>query len=326
MRVDEPSEVRDDLAPDRILLAHFAFVEADLVQLGQGAGHGRPAFEYWASRAGRVGHRAELASGGGRERRAQGDRRAHWAVSSRPRSSVNCGVQRSMRRIFSMLTTRRRMLSMSRRSTCWMSIAVPRAVADRGGELIDRRLDPGADVEDLALGARVDGGQQGRVDRVVDVGVVARLLPVAVDGDGPAGMGLDEELRDDAAVGVVRPLVRAVDVREADRRDAQAVALGEGRAVVLAAQLADRVGGQRPQPVVLVDRDRPRVAVHRRRRRVDDAVDLGFARRQEDVERAPDVRRVVVERVGGRGDDVPRGQVEDQAVLGDELLDQRRRR
>ena len=176
IRVDEPPEVRDDLAPDRILLAHFAFVEPNLVQLGQGAGR-RPALEHWAPRAGRVGHRAEVASGGA----ANDEPTYHRAVSSRPRSSVNCGVQRSIRRIFSMLTTRRRMLSMSRRSTCWMSIDVPRArrSSPRG---VDRRLDPGADVEDLALGARMDGRQQRRVDRIVDVRVVARLLPVAVDG------------------------------------------------------------------------------------------------------------------------------------------------
>ena len=40
---------------------------------------------------------------------------------------------------------------------------------------------PGADVEDLALGPRVDRRQERRLDRVVDVGVVAGLLAVAVD-------------------------------------------------------------------------------------------------------------------------------------------------
>ena len=77
-------------------------------------------------------------------------------------------------------------------------------------------LDAGADIEDLALGARVDRGKQGGLDGVVDVGVVARLLAVAMDGDRPAGVRLDQELRDDAAIGVVRPLARAVDVRVAD--------------------------------------------------------------------------------------------------------------
>ena len=43
---------------------------------------------------------------------------SHSAVSARPRSSVTWGDQRSIRRIFSMFTTRRRMLSMSRRSMC----------------------------------------------------------------------------------------------------------------------------------------------------------------------------------------------------------------
>ena len=89
-------------------------------------------------------------------------------------------------------------------------------LADRRGQAVDGRLDAGADVEDLALGAWVDRGQQGGLDGVVDVGVVARLLAVAVDGDRPPGMRLDEELGDDAAVGVVRPLAWAIDVRVAD--------------------------------------------------------------------------------------------------------------
>src|SRR5262249_19023338 len=89
---------------------------------------------------------------------------------------------------------------------------------DREPELVHRRLDPGADVEGLALGPWTDRREEGGLDGVVDVRVVAGLLAVAVDGQRPAGLGVDEELRDDAAVRVVRALAGSVDVAVADAR------------------------------------------------------------------------------------------------------------
>src|SRR3954468_2054800 len=49
------------------------------------------------------------------------------AVRASPSESVTCGDQRSIRRAFSMFTTRRRMLSMSRRSMWTMSTATSTA-------------------------------------------------------------------------------------------------------------------------------------------------------------------------------------------------------
>src|SRR5213075_1070356 len=51
--------------------------------------------------------------------------RCHCTVFLRPISSVKLGTQRSVRRVFSMFTTRRRMLSMSRRFVCCASSAEP---------------------------------------------------------------------------------------------------------------------------------------------------------------------------------------------------------
>ena len=113
--------------------------------------------------------------------------------------------------------------------------------ADLRGEIVDRRLDAGPDVEDLALGPWSDRRQQRRVDGVVDVGVVARLLAVAVDLERLAVDRRGEELGDDAAVRVVGPLADAEDVRVADDRHRHPVVLVERIAVELAAQLAHRV-------------------------------------------------------------------------------------
>jgi hypothetical protein len=61
----------------------------------------------------------------------EGSSTNHAAVLARPSSRVTWGDHRSMRRIFSMLTTRRRMLSTSRRSTVRISAGRPTTDATR---------------------------------------------------------------------------------------------------------------------------------------------------------------------------------------------------
>ena len=132
---------------------------------------------------------------------------------------------------------------------------------------------------------------------LLDPGLDASDLPDRVDGEGIAVdklVGHGQELRDDPAVRVVGPLARTVDVRIADAPDGQPVALVEGEAVVLPPELAHGIRRERDEQVVFVDRDRARVPVDRRRRRVDDPVDLCFASRHQHVQRPADVRLEVV--------------------------------
>ena len=75
--------------------------------------------------------------------------------------------------------------------------------------------------------------QQVRAHDVADEDVVARLLAVAVHGDGLAAQHLPAEDRDDAGL-AVRVLARAVDVGVAQRDEREAVLGLEEVAVELA--------------------------------------------------------------------------------------------
>ena len=133
------------------------------------------------------------------------------------------------------------------------------------------------------------GGREVRGDDVGDVGVVARLAAVAVDGRLLAGDELAAEDRDDPglAEGV---LTRAVDVAVAQRHRRQAVEPLVPPAVRLGAELARPVRGHRARGDGLGRRDRLDVAVDRAARRgVHDPRDARPARRLEHVDRPADV-------------------------------------
>ena len=185
---------------------------------------------------------------------------------------------------------------------------------DGRGHVVHRCLDARPDVEDFAFGSRVRGRQEGRVDGVLDEREVASLAAVAVDAQALPGVGRDEELRHDSAVRVLRALVRPVDVGVSDHGDRQAVTLVERHAVMLAGELADCVGRQRDETVVLVDRDRAWVAVDGCGRRIHNSLGVELARSKQHVQGAADVGLEVVARVCGRRDDVSGGQVKDERM------------
>ena len=94
--------------------------------------------------------------------------------------------------------------------------------------------------------------------------------------------------------------------------------------VVLAAELAHSVRGEQDDAIVLVDRDRPRIAVNRSGRCVHDPVDLAGSRREQNIQSAADIGGEVIAGIGGRGDDISGGHVKDKAVRRDQLIDERR--
>ena len=83
------------------------------------------------------------------------------------------------------------------RATCRGSASTPSVSRAEPVQLVHRRLDAGADVEDAAV---APGRREHRVDDVADVDVVARLLAVAEDERLLAAREPLHEDRDDAAL------------------------------------------------------------------------------------------------------------------------------
>ena len=110
------------------------------------------------------------------------------------------------------------------------------------GELEDRGLLGGSDVEDLAVGPGERAGGDDRANRVVDVGEAARLQAVAVDhGRAPAQQRGGEQA-DHPAVGRARILARPEHVEVAERQRLHPVQAREHAQEQLAGQLGDGVG------------------------------------------------------------------------------------
>ena len=170
--------------------------------------------------------------------------RYHSTVRRRPSSSDTAGSKPSRRRALEMSACESR-TSPARGSaytgfTCAPTIA--RIVSNRA---VERDAAAGRDVDHLAAGVRRLAGPQHAVDDVGDVGEVARLLAVAVDGRRPSVEQRRREQRDHARVGRRGILPRAEHVEVADADGLEAVEPGEHPQVLLAHQLLQRVGRQR---------------------------------------------------------------------------------
>ena len=116
----------------------------------------------------------------------------------------------------------------------------PDGLAHRGGQLDDRRFDARAGLEDLsgdAFPGRVEGGTD-RLRQVVREDEIARLVAVAVDGDGPPRDRRPQPCRHDALL-VGR--VRTVGVREPQDAGRHPVGSGVRLAVRLGRQLGRAV-------------------------------------------------------------------------------------
>ena len=141
-------------------------------------------------------------------------------------------------------------------------------------QLDHRGLAPGADVEHAAV---LPGRGQRRARHVADVDVVARLPAVAEDARRPAFGQRAEEDRDHARL-AVRVLPRPVDVAVAQRDVARPVEPVVRREVLLAGELRDAVGRERPALGLL------------RRRPVALAVDRAARRAEDDLRRRAPAR------------------------------------
>src|SRR5438874_11358082 len=139
--------------------------------------------------------------------------------------------------------------------------------AANGVQLVDRRLDPGADVVDAAGVA--DRGQHA-ANHVADVDEVAPLLAVAEDGRLLAGGESLEEDRDHASL-EARLLPRPVDVREPQRDVPGLEEPVPAADVLLTCELRDAVRRDRDPRCIL------------RRRAVAFAVDRPAGRAEDDV-------------------------------------------
>ena len=185
--------------------------------------------------------------------------------------------------------------------------------SDHLREVVDRLGAAARDVQDLAVHPVGRGGEQVRGDDVADVREVARLLAVAVDGDGLPGGDRADELGDDGRVLRVRVLAGAEDVEVAERHRLERVDAAEADAVALGGELRDAVRRDRIGVRGLHARELARVAVDRGGRREDDAADALVARRQQDVQRPLDVDGARRQRVlDGAGDGRKRAEVEDE--------------
>ena len=147
------------------------------------------------------------------------------------------------------------------------------------------------DVEHLARGARRGAGQQVRLDGVVDVAEVARLLAVAVDGRRAPLQRRRDEVRDDRRVLRLRILARAEDVEVAQRHRLEAVAddrtpAGSTRRPAWPPRTATAASGSM---VSTFGSARRLFAVRRRGRREHHALDARLARRVEQRDGAVDV-------------------------------------
>ena len=169
-------------------------------------------------------------------------------------------------------------------------------------QLVDRRLDPGADVVDTAC---VAGRGQHAANDVADVDEVARLLAVSEDRRLLAGSEPFEEDRDHAAL-EARFLPRPEDVREAERDVAGAEEPVPAGDVLLARQLRDPVRRDRAARCIL--RRRPvALAVDRAAGRAEDDVRPVYARGLEHAHRPEHVDLGVVLRPLDRSADVGLG-------------------
>ena len=155
-------------------------------------------------------------------------------------------------------------------------------------ELVDRRLDAHADVEQLV--GRVGFQREDvRTCDVVDVNEVVRLRPVAEDHGPLAGVDSVEHLHDHAHVRpqVVHP--RAVDVHVAQPDPVETVLLVERAEELLAGDLRRSVHRPVVERMLLGHRDRDGVSVHRSRGGEDHLAHTGVARGLGDVVRAAHV-------------------------------------
>ena len=161
-------------------------------------------------------------------------------------------------------------------------------------------------------------GRQRRPRHVARVDVVARLAPVAEDRRRLACCELPEENCDHARL-AVRVLPRPVDVAEAQRHVTGAVEPVVGRHVLLARQLRDAVGRERPALGVL--RGRPvALAVDRAAGGAEDDLRAVAARGLEHPDRPADVHVGVVLRPLDRDAHVHLG-AEVEADLGTHVVE-----
>ena len=179
--------------------------------------------------------------------------------------------------------------SPSRSGACSASSADARHAPAGLVELDHRGLAPGADVEDAAV---LPGRGQRRARHVAGVDVVARLAAVAEDARRPALGQRAEEDRDHAGL-AVRVLPRPVDVAVAQRDVPRPVEPVVRRQVLLAGELRDAVGRERPA-LGLFGRGPVALAVDRAAGRAEDDLRLVRARRLEHLERAEHVHGGVV--------------------------------
>src|SRR5437763_1700031 len=153
------------------------------------------------------------------------------------------------------------------------------------GEVTHRRLDPAADVHDSRRGRGL-AREQVRPSHVFDVHEVHRRGAVPVQGERlafidqvqPADHDLDE------ARAHVHP--RAIHVEVAEGRRPQSIQVSERPCELLVRDLHRAVERGAVQWLVLVDRQRLRLAVHDGARREDDVPGLRRDRGGQDVERA----------------------------------------
>ena len=177
----------------------------------------------------------------------------------------------------------------NRSSTCTLSESLPVAASTASATLVDRDVDAGRDVDDLA-GERVDVGGDDRLDRlgvVVHVEPVAARVAVTVDRQRFPGQRLGDEARHD----LLRVLPRAVVVERADDHDRQPVRDEVRVRQPVAARLGRRVRRSRVQRVLLVHGRALGRAVDLARGDQDEALDGVRADGVEEDLRPLDVRR-----------------------------------
>lgn len=172
--------------------------------------------------------------------------------------------------------------------------------AQQSDNLIEGDAMAGGEIHDLAADGIGMRGQQVALDGVLNEGEVAALLAVAVNDGHLAGKHAATE--DGENAGVLRGgiLMRTEDVEVAQADGFKAVDAGEGTHVVLAGELGDGVGRDGIGRHLLVLGQRGRVAIRRRRSRVNDATDSGGASGDEQLQRGIDACDVGAERIGDR--------------------------
>ncbi len=139
--------------------------------------------------------------------------------------------------------------------------------------------------------------EQVRLHDVLDVAEVAAGLAVAEDDALLVGEQPGDPARDHRRVGTLRILTRPEDVEVAQPDHLEPVELGEAARVQLVDALGERVGRARvSQPRLHLGAPRL-IAVHRARRRIDEAPDAGVAGSDQQIQRAVDVHLVAADGV-----------------------------